>query len=372
VKWILLLVLMIGGCTTELDASDPVTSPTIQPVYPAKMSQITFSHIKHAEMACEGCHTEAPKSRLSSDVLTPSMNVCAECHTHQEPLISECSSCHLGLPPGHSAPIKTAEDWRAVKPAPFVLPRAQANLRFAHERHTSMSCETCHQGRASEPTLPSMDSCMSCHSPSADAAMPCASCHTTAVQGMSATRLNPGLRVSLKPENHDLDWVARHGKIAMAMGNDCVSCHQEQDCASCHNAQMASPFSVHPPGFNVMHSVDARSNLTNCTSCHTVDGFCAECHTRSLVTTRPPGAPPRLAFHPPGWVDSAGGHGMMARRNINDCASCHVENDCVSCHTGINPHPPEFRFQCKSLAVANPTSCAKCHLDLPRALTQCL
>lgn len=357
----------------RLDATSPVANPTAGKVYPKAASQLRFSHEKHAEMPCVGCHTNAGNSALSADALTPKMETCVGCHTQQEPLISQCSGCHSGMPESLVVSVSTPEEWRAVRPAPLVLPRPQAALRFAHNNHTQVSCESCHQGTKTPPQMPTMDSCMTCHSQGTAGATPCANCHTAAVQGMQATRLTATGAPALKPQNHTLDWMKRHGRIAMSQGADCVSCHQETDCATCHTAQVAKPFSVHPPGYTLSHTVDARADVSNCVSCHTVDGFCAECHTRSLVTMRPPGAPPRLAFHPPGWVDSrTSGHGVMARQNINECASCHVENDCVSCHTGINPHPPEYRMQCKSWLDANPTPCARCHTDMSALRSMCL
>ncbi|MBA2660740.1 MAG: hypothetical protein H0U74_00470 [Bradymonadaceae bacterium] len=176
-----------------------------------------------------------------------------------------------------------------------------------------------------------------------------------------------GARSRLLPTSHTIDWIARHGKVSLSNAQECASCHMEQDCASCHVEQLAAPYQVHPPNFLTIHSIDARANLAHCTDCHRADVFCHQCHIQTNFSPTPVGqAPPRLDFHPPGWLDARqpGNHGVMARRNINDCASCHSEQDCVSCHIGISPHPSEFRFECRRWLEANARPCAQCHGDL--------
>ena len=46
----------------------------------------------------------------------------------------------------------------------------------------------------------------------------------------------------------------------------------------------------------------------------------------------------------PGWLF---GHGGIARRSIETCASCHAQNFCLTCHSAtsgwqINPHGSHF------------------------------
>lgn len=186
-------------------------------------------------------------------------------------------------------------------------------------------------------------------------------------------------RNRLLPANHTVDWIARHGQISRVQAQECSSCHTEQDCASCHIEQLAAPFQVHPPNFITIHSIDARQNLANCTDCHRVDSFCQQCHVQSKFSPIPTHTPPagpgfsQMGFHPPGWLDSglSNNHGVMARRNITDCASCHQEQDCVTCHIGINPHPAEFRFECRRWLDANARPCAQCHGDLSSLRALC-
>ena len=179
---------------------------------------------------------------------------------------------------------------------------------------------------------------------------------------------------ALMPADHTVDWMRRHGSMALGQGNDCAVCHLEDDCITCHVESLANPYAVHPPNYTVVHASDARMGLQDCTSCHRLDTFCQACHVETGNTPRlEDGLPAGVDFHPPGWLDSGmpNNHGVMARRDINDCASCHVEQDCVSCHIGINPHPPEFRFECRQWLETNPTPCAQCHVEVNQLRDLC-
>lgn len=321
---------------------------------------VVFSHSKHSQ-ECVVCH--APGSQVASDDLGPSMQVCASCHGTNgvEPPMHACSACHPGTP---DAP--PGADPMAVRPAPFVPKRVSPDIRFSHQRHVSQTCSTCHTvGAGTEPTLPKMQVCTDCHG-MMNVPNTCQTCHTTPVHPTTGR---------VRPDSHDVDWVQRHGTVALANGQDCMSCHQPPDCASCHTAQMGKPYAIHPPNFVTIHAVDARADQANCSTCHSVQNFCTACHVRSEVTTRPDARPPStVAFHPPGFTDgrTANNHGVMARRNIVECASCHSERDCVTCHTAINPHPADFRLECRSWLDANPRPCAQCHTEPAALRAQCL
>lgn len=186
----------------------------------------------------------------------------------------------------------------------------------------------------------------------------------------SATR-----SMRLRPANHDVAWMERHAAVSRSNFSECASCHQEEDCVACHTAELAEPFQIHPPNFTVIHAVDAKLSPQNCTSCHQTQTFCTECHMRSGVSAIDGFEPPvRAEFHPPGWLEPSqpNNHGVAARRNITDCASCHQERDCVTCHVNINPHPPEFQLNCRNWIKADPRPCAECHGDLGAIKQLCL
>lgn len=342
----LVFVVWCIAATIQAFGGDKAVSPMRYRATPS----VTFEHSKHSK-DCASCHAT---SNAVADDLGPGMEVCAACHGSQEPTLQRCGACHAGVPDSKT-PVTTKAQWQAVRPAPFIPPRQVADLKFNHAKHATLGaqCVTCHAGP--NPQLPSMQVCTDCHT-SKNAPLACQSCHTTPVDGGRA----------LKPHNHDLDWLKRHGVVASAQPDDCMSCHTQTDCASCHANAAKRPFEIHPPNFVTIHAVDARADEQNCTSCHSVQNFCTACHVRANVTAREDARPPStVQFHPVGFLDasSANNHGIMARRNIVDCASCHSERDCVTCHAAINPHPADFRVDCRRWLDANPRPCAKCHDD---------
>ncbi|MGM0557987.1 MAG: cytochrome c3 family protein, partial [Myxococcota bacterium] len=338
---------------------------TSKTIYPEGTSAIIFSHAAHESTDCTSCHGAASTSERASQVLMPSMATCASCHADQaKPALQDCSGCHRDYEVTVDAPIETPEDWRRVRPAPMDVARPQANLRFDHRGHVARAakragadasavCTSCHAPDSTKhPTMPSMESCQSCHNGSvADDA--CSTCHMTAGTGrLDTTFTDPstGQTRRLMPTNHSVAWIERHAEVARSAGDECASCHTEDDCATCHQAEVAGAFSVHPPNFELIHMADARANPGNCADCHKAETFCAGCHARTDVRAEPPNDPPaRVDFHPPGWLDASmpNNHGVAARQDISQCASCHQEQDCVTCHRGINPHPPEFSLNCR-------------------------
>lgn len=356
-------------------------------IYPAAAAkaQLRFDHGKHAAQPCTSCHAQAQTSAKSQDSLAPTMQACASCHgdssapAFKRAPLHDCKSCHLNYAIEAAAPITTAAQWQAVRPAPMIAPRPQAKLKFSHAAHQQQPCASCHGADArGQMTSPEATQCATCHNDTIASAA-CTTCHLEAAgargriqtQWRAPGQLSP---TKLLPDNHSVDWLKRHGAIALSSGADCLSCHAEQSCASCHQARGATPRSVHPPNFLVIHRVAAQSQEANCTSCHSQQTFCASCHIRTdHVIAQEHAPPPKRSFHPPGWLNSASAnnHGVMAKRNINDCASCHQEQDCLSCHRGISPHPATYALSCKRQLEANPAPCAQCHTDLSRIKSLC-
>ncbi|MBZ5720199.1 MAG: cytochrome c3 family protein [Acidobacteriia bacterium] len=57
-----------------------------------------FDHQAHRAMACTACHTRAPNSRDTADILVPSIQICQQCHREQGPMKESaegrCFECH--------------------------------------------------------------------------------------------------------------------------------------------------------------------------------------------------------------------------------------------------------------------------------------
>ena len=354
---------------SQLHSATP--TPSRSALYPAPRGHLRFDHAKHTQAACASCHASASASTRAADSLSPDMTACATCHTgatDQAPDMRRCGTCHVGSNTTEAGPITDQTSWRAISPQPLITPPPRnTSLKFSHAAHAGSACTSCH-GAAAAPSMPSMAQCTSCHAADQPAAPPysCQTCHTGQLAQPSPTATTPALASGkrLMPGDHTIDWIKRHGPLSRAAGDTCSSCHTPPSCASCHGSQQAGPYKAHPPNFIAIHNAAARSDMASCTDCHKVETFCTSCHARTLnLPDAPSSPPPRLAYHPPGWLDarSAGNHGVQARRNISDCASCHQERDCVSCHQGINPHPDTFALDCKRLLDANPAPCIQCH-----------
>ena len=104
--------------------------------------------------------------------------------------------------------------------------------------------------------------------------------------------------------------------------------------------------------------------------------------------------PPEVWSNPP---RSSQHHAWEAQRNINACASCHVERDCATCHAtparggrgfgpktgpaglgdsgfggqGVNPHPRSFRDRCAGALRRNARPCLVCHDPADSKLQEC-
>lgn len=329
---------------------------------------IDVDHAAHSDLQCVRCHGGDGKG--DGVDLRPSMEVCAECHGSgadgrtATPRLRNCQACHVGYDRSVDGPVETVGDWRSVEPAPMIPPPRESGTSFDHDRHLAALVDS-GEGDADRKKL-----CARCHGGEEQetvAAKSCQSCHGGASTNPEAP--------SMKPANHTIDWIQRHGKVARAGNDTCDDCHTEDDCTGCHDSQSAEPFSVHPPNFDTLHAADARSDLDNCTDCHTVETFCTRCHAETNFAPESPDRPPvGYDVHPEHWTEpnAPNNHAVMARRNIEDCASCHTERDCVSCHQGVNPHPPEFQLRCKQWLDSNPAPCAKCHGDLSAIRQKCL
>jgi hypothetical protein len=61
----------------------------------AWLEDAAFSHRAHRAVDCAGCHTEAPTSQNTADVLVPHLADCLPCHGSTRTPQDNCSQCHL-------------------------------------------------------------------------------------------------------------------------------------------------------------------------------------------------------------------------------------------------------------------------------------
>lgn len=356
--------------------SDDAWSPV---VYPAQRLPLVFSHAKHLARGatCATCHPAATTSRSALDNLIPTEAACRACHpidrADPERAVpnappARCDACHLGWKPG--APVERVY----LTPAP---------LKFDHAAHVKTPCAHCHGDLtrvdlATTRHLPTMASCLACHTDGADDRR-CGDCHWTRRGGLLETELPHG---SLVPRHsglgdaHGPGFAKDHRQEASQVGATCGACHDRSTCVACHQG-VVRPLEFHPGNYALTHAIEARRGTPDCSACHRAQTFCIACHERSGVATRGggefvPGRESR-AFHPPGWASTTGGqnlHARDARRNLTSCASCHREDDCLRCHSAestslrASPHGAGWRgsARCRSLDKSNRRMCLRCHV----------
>lgn len=333
-------------------------------VYPPQRIALAMNHAHpaHARLRCVRCHQDALQSEQSRDLLIPREEACVGCHDETDREGGECAFCHVGY------------EGSEVPASSFPPP----NLEFSHRAHArrGVGCLECHAvgdaGVATRSHLPTMRECFRCHADDGDRGA-CDTCHLTQPNGRLQTRFAHSVDGRMLPPawlhgmDHDRDFEVRHRWIAADQGELCAECHSERECVDCHDGR-GQTRRVHRNDFLTTHAQAARRNQPRCSSCHTVQRFCTECHARmGMATFSATAVAAGRSFHPPGW-DAA--HGAEARRSMAQCSSCHAERDCVACHgatgigIGISPHPPGFASQCRDALDRNARACITCHGDV--------
>ncbi|GBD31823.1 MAG: hypothetical protein KatS3mg081_1569 [Gemmatimonadales bacterium] len=387
----------------------------------ARASNLRFEHRRHAELVlrgdtlarCSDCHTPAGAPWMT--VRRAVVDQCFGCHGivagHLEAPDTACAVCHF--------PLAEAAALDLEEIASFEKPPSHLRNRFARgEVHgaaatalapgypVAPSCATCHardfcmvchvdapeqpaiQALAPDPrslalraVLEAPEShqspdflaahgglvrsrlreCATCH-----ARESCMECHRALPDAVS--RLPPageGRGVGAKvvrrpPETHAGGYAERHGSAAAARTETCAGCHVQADCLDCHRPVAGAAGKYHPEGFLVRHPSAAYSRAADCVSCHNQGEFCSTCHQQAGLV---PKGPFRSGYHDAKQMFVLG-HGEAARRSLESCVTCHVENDCLACHSALggrrfNPHGPGF--DADRLRKRNPGMCTVCH-----------
>ena len=306
---------------------------------------VHFSHAKHlveVEAKCVDCHGQVEQSTKALDNHLGTMASCYACHDQAS---TDCAFCHKESGPKYTA-----------------FAAAERELTFDHAQHTKLGveCATCHRNMdkvdlSGPDQMPAMADCMTCHD-GVKAANECAVCHTHLTE--------------LRPASHTPEWVHRHNAEVRVEEKNCAECHGASDCQECHEGAIlvrtletpndhfatfgptsdpnASQFlilkRVHQLDYRYNHGLDARGKTQDCQACHETATFCADCH-------RPDGG---VNLFKPQWhggsdwgaiaggVGTGGGrHAELARRDLENCASCHdVQGEdptCLACHMDRQP-----------------------------------
>lgn len=350
IKKLYILVFVILGGFLLLSAflvqnSDPVKS---------NKDLIKFSHSLHSDLVeCSDCHTSVTESTSLTDRLLPNHDSCIDCHDVDDE--NECSTCHKN------------DNYEA-------LIQKKSTLIFNHKIHDlqKLNCIDCHKGLdkvdysfESSDVYPSMEICSACHNEVKIASNACESCHISTF--------------NLLPQNHrSNDYLRSHKFLAWEVNANCMMCHNNNTCQECHVAttvitETNLPDDFYPPynpsnsidgskqqlilkvhgdfNYRYSHGIDAKGKTTECQTCHQVESFCANCHQSEnrdfAMTGIVPSSHLTSDFKTFGVGSGGGEHAVLARRDIEQCVSCHdvqgADPTCIVCHLdsdgikGTNP-----------------------------------
>ena len=288
---------------------------------------------KHAGVACAKCHTPdhiAPAARPTIKIKNLSRSflgipqTCATCHedVHKGRLGANCIQCH------------NYTDWKTVNVGQFDHSKTRFPLTGLH---VQVKCEKCHTpGTDGKPRYTGIlfAKCSDCHADPHHGSFPqgCESCHNT----------ENWKRVSMAAVGRNFDHSKTkyplQGKHAAV---DCAKCHAGGDfkkpvafaqCVDCHkpdphNGQFAK-----------------RKGGTECSGCHTVEGFKPSTFTAKDHATS--------------------AYALEGKHFTVDCAKCHIPKgkdtlfkikfqQCTDCHK--DEHEGQFA------AAPYLNDCARCH-----------
>jgi c(7)-type cytochrome triheme protein len=305
---------------------------------------IKFSHSLHTDLVtCAECHSKVVQSTSLKDRLMPDHDNCGDCHDVDDS--DNCNTCHIN---DRYEPL--------VQKSPDLI----FNHSF-HIRQQNMDCQSCHKGftevnygfQAVQPH-PIMEDCYNCHADTKIAVNTCESCHISTAD--------------LLPQDHkNVAFMKTHKFSALNIDSNCIMCHDSNNnsCIECHlanniitaenvpadfyqpyapnnfidGARMQKINRVHELNYRYTHGIDARSKRFDCQSCHQTETFCAACHQSEGRDFALGGIMPASHLKNDfiyGRVGPSGEHAILARRDIESCASCHDTNGadptCIRCH----------------------------------------
>ena len=323
----------------------------------------TFPHSIHvdADVACVNCHPMQKVTKLEDNV----RHVAIPQHPSKQ---AACKDCH-DTDPTPKNPARTA---------PF-------RLTFDHAAHlprVNGDCKKCHveqpEAGATEYKWPSMGACTSCHNHQQNfVESRCALCHEDLKGYKPVTAFA-----------HQGDWLRTHGGLARPSAESCAACHDQTFCAECHSPQTApgrpsivfpervDRTFIHRGDYVSRHMIEEAANPASCRKCHG-PGFCQACHEQQGLSKFVPSFRRPATHDQPNWATATVGtlpaHAQAARRDINNCASCHdqgAQATCVGCHRvgGIadrnpnGPHPMSFITKHRGEDKSKNSICAACHV----------
>ncbi len=281
-------------------------------------------------------------------------------------------------------------------------------MRFNHNKtdfklegaHTQTDCKACHESLVFSEAP---NQCASCHNDihSMSVGNDCAQCHTSKtwiVDNVQEIHEENGF--PLIGAHSSLSCVACHTAETNLrfdrIGNDCISCHQQDydatqspnhtksnfstDCIECHNP-LGNGWSTNSIGNHDFFPLTQGHDIQDCTQCHKTANYsdadpnCISCHQTDYDSTTDPNHS-NIGFSTdcaschttnPGWTPATINHDffpLTQGHDIQDCTQCHktanysdADPNCVSCHQTdydgtTDPNHSNTGFS---------TDCASCH-----------
>lgn len=291
------LIILFSGCREELKY---------------RINFYHYLHVEENEQECADCHGE-----LTDGLFSPADHeICVGCHDEVEADDigrDTCGKCHV------EKDLEAIGEGFREKPTRGV---------FRHSDALGESCQECHVDTVKEGATKvafwRRSDVIAIRERAHQLGYDCQTCHE------SMGKDTPW-------ENHKINWIKRHGMVAVEEMSLCNLCHMEENCHECHQQQAPSS---HVNLWRLQtHGIEASWNRENCQVCHQ-DDFCTACHT----STKP-------RSHIAGWLSTN-----------RHCFNCHVsDSECSICHTrGVrdihDAYAPLITQPIHS-AFANPNAC---------------
>ncbi|HEX6050094.1 MAG TPA: hypothetical protein VFZ21_12525 [Gemmatimonadaceae bacterium] len=196
----------------------------ISVAWPPPAAADTFSHTRHARLACLVCHRTSGDNRLTFE---PPRG-CTICH-HQASTTARCAACHQ--PNEVETPMPAT--MTVTVPGHQPVPRP---VDFLHSRHTAQTCLACHTTPVTLAPVPGIAQCKDCHTDHHVVDRTCSACHAVA----DARVGHP----TLEAAHQRCDACHTGATIAQLTPtrNFCAACHTPQatnhydqkQCTVCH------------------------------------------------------------------------------------------------------------------------------------------